>query len=94
MHACMTSPVQTFGRWRGERFGRYRCLTLGCSLLLSTWVDPSAEHRHRELRDMQPAAFRPSPLYVYDYAYAYVYTYGVESKMNKRVNPYAWNIDV
>jgi len=32
------------GRWRGERFGRYRCLTLRYSLLLSVWVDPSAEH--------------------------------------------------
>ena len=34
-----------FGRWRGERFGRYRCLTLRCSVLLSVWVDPTAEHR-------------------------------------------------
>jgi len=25
-------------------FGRYRCLTLRYSLLLSVWVDPSAEH--------------------------------------------------
>jgi len=33
-----------FGRWRGEIFGRYRCLTLRYSLLLSVWVDPSAEH--------------------------------------------------
>jgi len=33
-----------FGRWRGERFGRYRCLTLWYGLLLSVWVDPSAEH--------------------------------------------------
>jgi len=33
------------GRWRGEIFGRYRCLTLRYSLLLSVWVDPSAEHR-------------------------------------------------
>jgi len=32
-------------RLRGERFGRYRCLTLRYSLLLSVWVDPSAEHR-------------------------------------------------
>ena len=29
---------------RGARFGRYRCLTLRYSLLLSVWVDPSAEH--------------------------------------------------
>jgi len=36
------------GRWRGERFGRYRCLTLRYSLLLSVWVDPSAEHRRRD----------------------------------------------
>jgi len=27
-------------------FGRYRCLTLRYSLLLSVWVDPSAEHRY------------------------------------------------
>jgi len=33
------------GRWRGERFGRYRCLTLRYSLMLSVWVDPPAEHR-------------------------------------------------
>ena len=33
-----------FGRWRGERFGRYRCLTSRYRLLLSVWVDPSAEH--------------------------------------------------
>jgi len=33
-----------FGRRRGERFGRARCLTLRYSLLLSVWVDPSAEH--------------------------------------------------
>jgi len=33
-----------FGRWREERFGRARCLTLRYSLLLSVWVDPSAEH--------------------------------------------------
>jgi len=32
------------GRWRGEKNGRYRCLTLRYSLLLSVWVDPSAEH--------------------------------------------------
>jgi len=32
------------GRWRGERFGRYRCLTWRYNLLLSVWVDPSAEH--------------------------------------------------
>jgi len=30
-----------FGRWREERFGRARCLTLRYSLLLSVWVDPS-----------------------------------------------------
>jgi len=30
-------------RWREERFGRARCLTLRYSLLLSVWVDPSAE---------------------------------------------------
>ena len=29
-------------RWREERFGRARCLTLRYSLLLSVWVDPSA----------------------------------------------------
>jgi len=34
-----------FGRWREERFGRARCLTLQYSLLLSVWVDPSAEYR-------------------------------------------------
>ena len=33
-----------FGRWREERFGRTRCLTVRYSLLLSLWVDPSAEH--------------------------------------------------
>jgi len=33
-----------FGRWREERFGRVRCLTSRYSLLLSVWVDPSAEH--------------------------------------------------
>ena len=33
-----------FGRWRKEIFGRARCLTLRYSLLLSVWVDPSAEH--------------------------------------------------
>ena len=33
-----------FGRWREEIFGRARCLTLRYSLLLSVWVDPSAEH--------------------------------------------------
>ena len=33
-----------FGRWREEGFGRARCLTLRYSLLLSVWVDPSAEH--------------------------------------------------
>ena len=33
-----------FGRWREKRFGRARCLTLRYSLLLSVWVDPSAEH--------------------------------------------------
>jgi len=33
-----------FGRWREERFGRARCLTLRYSLLLSVWVDPSVEH--------------------------------------------------
>jgi len=27
-----------------DRFERYRCLTLQYSLLLSVWVDPSAEH--------------------------------------------------
>ena len=32
------------GRWREEIFGRARCLTLRYSLLLSVWVDPSAEH--------------------------------------------------
>jgi len=36
--------ILAVGRWRGERFGRYRCLTLRYSLLLSVWVDPSAEH--------------------------------------------------
>jgi len=36
-----------FSRWRGERFGQYRCLTLRYSLLLAVWVDPSAEHRIR-----------------------------------------------
>jgi len=35
-----------FGRWREERFGRARCLTLRYSVLLSVWVDPSAEHMH------------------------------------------------
>jgi len=34
-----------FGRWREERFGRARCLTLRYSVLISVWVDPSAEHR-------------------------------------------------
>jgi len=52
------------GRWRGERFGRYRCLTLR-SLLLSVWVDPSAEHRgctvHPEARLL---AYPPPPLSV------------------------------
>jgi len=38
--------VTAVGRWRGERFGRYRCLILRYSLLLSVWVDPSAEHTH------------------------------------------------
>jgi len=33
-----------FSRWREERFGRARCLTLRYSLLLSVWVDPSAGH--------------------------------------------------
>ena len=33
-----------FGRWHEERFGRARCLTVRYSLLLSVWVDPSAEH--------------------------------------------------
>jgi len=37
------------GRWRAERFGRYRCLTLRYSLLLSVWVDPSAEHMYTGL---------------------------------------------
>jgi len=37
-----------FGRWREERFGRARCLTLRYSLLLSMWVDPSAEHSRRD----------------------------------------------
>jgi len=32
------------GVGKGERFGRHRCLTLRYSLLLSVWVDPSAEH--------------------------------------------------
>jgi len=36
-----------FGRWREEVFGRARCLSLSYSLLLSVWVDPSAEHRVR-----------------------------------------------
>jgi len=40
--------IARFGRWRGERFGRYRCLTLRYSLLLSVWVDPSAEHTQQE----------------------------------------------
>jgi len=34
-----------FGRWREERFGRARCLTLRYSLLLSVWVDSSAVHK-------------------------------------------------
>ena len=34
-----------FCRWREDRFGRARCLTLRYSLLLSVWADPSAEHR-------------------------------------------------
>ena len=34
-----------FGRWREERFGRARCLTLRYSLLLSVWVDSSVEQR-------------------------------------------------
>jgi len=38
-----------FGRWREERFGRARCLTLRYSLLLSVWVDPSADHAVKEL---------------------------------------------
>jgi len=42
-----------FGRWREERFGRARCLTLRYSLLLSVWVDPSAEH-----------GIRPNPLVI------------------------------
>ena len=42
--AAWSGHALAVGRWRGERFGRYRCLTLRYSLLLSVWVDPSAEH--------------------------------------------------
>ena len=35
-----------FGRWREERFGRARCLTLRYCLLLSLWVDPSPSAEH------------------------------------------------
>ena len=42
--AACSGRALAVGRWRGERFGRYRCLTLRYSLLLSVWVDPSAEH--------------------------------------------------
>jgi len=38
---------ESLRRWRGERFGRYRCLTLRYSLLLSVWVGLSAEHKGR-----------------------------------------------
>jgi len=38
-----------FGRWREERFGRSRCLTLRYSLPLPVWVDPLAEHGGRNL---------------------------------------------
>ena len=37
-----------FSRWREERFGRARCFTLRYSVLLSVWVDPSAEHTVEE----------------------------------------------
>jgi len=47
-----------FGRWREEIFGRARCLTLRYSLLLSVWVDPSAEHTC----DVEPSDHCPLPL--------------------------------
>jgi len=47
-----------FGRWREEIFGRARCLTLRYTLLLSVWVDPSAEHRKHlaDARDLRESA--------------------------------------
>ena len=57
-----------FGRWCEERFGRARCLTLRYSLLLSVWVDPSAEHRWTtaRLRELPPNPAHPRPLYPLD----------------------------
>jgi len=51
-----------FGRWREERFGRDRCLTLRYSLLLSVWVDPSAEHRNTRTGCQRTEQVLPWPL--------------------------------
>ena len=50
-----------FGRWREEKFGRARCLTLRYSLLLFVWVDPSAKHMNRVLTEgrSEPVKHRP-----------------------------------
>jgi len=78
------------GRWRGEIFGRYRCLTLRYSLLLSVWVDPSAEHRCRawmelpqqnyilehKLTDSSPRADSPPPTHTHNAGKPeYIYIY-------------------
>jgi len=60
--AASSGRALAVGRWRGERFGRYRCLTLRYSLLLSVWVDPSAEHIC-------------TYIYIYVYVYIYIYIY-------------------
>jgi len=67
-----------FGRWREERFGRARCLTLRYSLLLSVWVDPSAEHNggtSSVWTQMDSAAGAALAAYTYIGIDVYIYTY-------------------